>query len=325
MAHAAKILAHSISPNMDELITYETIVPRIVLSEFNTHREFSRNSASSRAIPVKKMIKMVMENPYIPTSWGKNQKGMQAGEDVSPEEAQVAEDQWLEARDSAVGHARYLLGVGIHKGLTNRLLEPFMWHTIIVTSSLPGMMNFFHLRDHPMAHPDIQIPAAIMHKLWKESTPQALSYGQWHLPLIQPDEHDAIGEALTTDDPWEVFRPWVKISSGRCARVTHLTHEGIRDINKDVDLHDGLLGNGHMSPLEHPARPMTLVELETYRMYHYTLEDGTVQDSRKKLYGYVGEKKVNERITHRCGNFDGWIQHRKEIPNEHDKMADVTG
>jgi len=222
MTHAAKILAYSISPNGDELITYEAICPRIVLSELNTHRELSRNSASSRAIPVKKMIKMVMENPYIPTSWGKNQKGMQQGEDLVGEAADDARYEWLEARNSAVSAATKMLELGVHKGLTNRLLEPFMWHTIILTSTMPGLMNFFHLRDHEMAHPDIRIPAAIMHKLWKEATPQLVQQGHWHLPLVQPDELVVIEERLVVDEPPEVFRPWVKISSGRCARVSYL-------------------------------------------------------------------------------------------------------
>ena len=102
MAHSAKILAHSISPVGVQLATMEVVLPRIVLAEFNTHRMLSRNSASSRAIPVEKMIKMVLANPYIPTHWGKNQKGMQADQEVDAETALLATSDWLTARDYAV-------------------------------------------------------------------------------------------------------------------------------------------------------------------------------------------------------------------------------
>lgn len=325
--HAAKILAHSISPNGDELITYEMICPRIVLSELNTHRELSRNSASSRAIPITKMMKMVQENPYVPSHWPRNKKGMQGGDELSPQDQVAARAEWDIAKENALTSAESLLHLRVHKGLTNRLLEPFMWHTIILTSTLPGLMNFFHLRDHPAAHPDIQAPAAIMHQLWKDSTPKLVRAGHWHLPLVWDQDWDAAWGLLDVSMPPPLTTPelgilMAKICSGRCARVSYLTHDGVRDINKDIELCNDLLGNGHMSPLEHPSRPMTLAELETYRMYHYTLEDGYTFDSRQLYMGVFGARKIiNTRITHRCGNFDGWMQYRKTIPNEHDKMA----
>jgi hypothetical protein len=62
MTHSTKILADSISPDGVRLTTLEVVMPRIVLAEFNTHRMLSRNSASSRAIPIEKMIRMVIPN-----------------------------------------------------------------------------------------------------------------------------------------------------------------------------------------------------------------------------------------------------------------------
>ena len=121
MTHEAKILADSISPDGVRLTTFEITFPRIVLAEFNTHRMFSRNSASSRAIPVKKMLKRVLENPYIPSTWGKNQRGMQAKEEVSPEEAKNAAEVWVNASKEMVSYVEGLLELGIHKQLTNRL------------------------------------------------------------------------------------------------------------------------------------------------------------------------------------------------------------
>lgn len=319
LKHAAKILAHSITENGREILTFEVVFPRKVLAELNTHRLFSRNSASSRAIPVKKMIRMVMENPYIPTKWGKNKKGMQAVEEITPKECQEAISKWLQARDQAVTIVEQLAfptdegGLNIHKQIANRLLEPFMWHTAIITAT--EWSNFYHLRDSPMADPDIAIPAGIMRQLAYDSEPKLLKQGEWHLPLVGAEYGDS-------DELIEEIG--VKLCTGRTARVSYLTHEGIRDPDKDVEMHDGLLANGHMSPLEHPARPMTDEELSTYRMYHYVLEGGTTLfDSREYTLkaAHKGARIADRRLTHFCGNFDGWMQYRKTIPYEFDKMA----
>lgn len=279
MAFGAQIEADSVSPDDVRLTTFEVTIPRIVLAEFNTHRMLSRNSASSRAIPVKKMIQRVMEDPYIPTHWGKNQKGMQAGKEVDAATQQKAEAAWLVSRDKAVAAAEYLLELGIHKQLTNRLLEPFMWHTILVTAT--EWNNFFHLRNHPDAHPDIQVPAAMMQELLEESEPKQIDYGQWHLPLLVPE-----------DEPkWNDGDTWIKVSVGRCARVSYLTHDGKRDIRADIDLHDRLLKSGHMSPFEHVATPMGPGGIDTH--------PGTIF----------------------MGNFRGWRQYRKTIPGESDILG----
>ena len=134
MSNSAKIVADSVSPDGVRLVTFIVTFARMVLAEFNTHRVFSRNSASSRAIPVKKMIKMVMENPYVPETWGKNQKGMQAGEDMTEEEAAIEVKAWLEERDYAVQRARERMERGVHKQIANRPLEHYMYHTAIVSS-----------------------------------------------------------------------------------------------------------------------------------------------------------------------------------------------
>lgn len=224
----------------------------------------SRNSASSRAIPVEKMIRMVQENPYVPWHWGKNQKGMVAEQEVSAEQAEQATEVWLAARDAAVFRARLLLEQGIHKQITNRLLEPFMWHTVIVTAT--EWDNFLNLRCHPAAHPDIRRIAELMRISLAESKPKTMLDGDWHLPYItQDDEFDL-----------ETLR---KISVGRCARVSYLTHDGKRDPQKDIELHDRLLTDGHMSPFEHQAAPLEFP-------YEWS------------------------------GNFRGWLQYRKTIPFE---------
>ncbi len=306
MTHAAKILADSLSPDGVRLTTMEVVMPRIVLAEFNTHRLLSRNSASSRAIPVEKMIKMVMGHPYIPTHWGKNQKGMQAEEEVTGDALVNARHRWLEACEKAIVAANRLLDVGIHKQITNRLLEPFMWHTVIVTAT--AWSNFFNLRCHPMAHPEIKKTAELMRDAMAESTPEKLLHGAWHVPLIRDEDVREVavldGDSATLggdDSPASGWhrRRWqqlCKISVGRCARVSYLTHDGKRDIGKDIELHDELLKNGHMSPFEHVARPMTPSDL-----------------ARRG-----GLEPLAETFS---GNFRGWVQYRKTIPNE----ADILG
>jgi len=300
MTHSAKILADSISHDGVRLTTLEVTFPRIVLAEFNTHRVFSRNSASSRAIPVGKMIKMVEENPYIPTHWGKNQKGMQAEEEVDEGAKMAAPRLWLQARDAAVEKAKQLLSLDVHKQITNRLLEPFMWHTVIVTAT--EWDNFYHLRCNPMAHPEIKLAADLMFDAMEKSTPTALDYGQWHMPLVSNADFEEMILADPTH-PTLVQERLCKVSVGRCARVSYLTHDGKRDPQADIELHDRLLEAGHMSPFEHVARPMTSAEQRSLTPFGELDRDGQ-----------------SDSIPF-SGNFRGWVQYRKTIPHEEDILG----
>lgn len=266
MAFSARILADSISPDGVRLTTLEATFPRMMLAEFNTHRVFSRNSASSRAIPVEKQLARIMDEPFIPEYWGANQSGMQAENELSPEDAEQAKSEWLAARDSAVEHVKKLLDIGLHKQLSNRLLEPFMWHTVIVTAT--EWSNFFALRAHPDAQPEIRRPAELIQGAMDASMPTKLDYGEWHTPLIQPDESFELEDKI-------------KISCGRCARVSYLTHDGVRDPSKDLELYERLTSSGHMSPTEHAARPL-------------------------------------EKDEEQKGNFRGWHQHRADLLHEDD-------
>lgn len=304
MTHEAKILADSISPDGVRLTTFEITFPRIVLAEFNTHRTFSRNSASSRAIPVKKMLKRVEENPYIPSTWGKNQRGMRALEEVDEETAALAKDAWLRARDDMVAQVRGLLELGIHKQLTNRLLEPWMWHTVIVTAT--EWSNFYNLRNNPEAHPAIQVVAWLMQELYDAKKPKPIGCDEWHLPLIMPEDSDWLDPLRGQQKYWDTA---VKISCARCARVSYLTHDGKRDLEKDLELYDMLLQSGHMSPFEHTARPASFTDLP---------------DSSWKWSATEGEAK-EAAAKHFFGNFKGWVQHRKLIPGEADILAHRKG
>jgi thymidylate synthase ThyX len=267
MAYSVKVLKDSINSNKQRLTTLEITFPRCVLSEFNTHRMFSRNSSSSRAIPIEKIIKRVTEDPFIPVYWGKNKSGMQATEELSFREQDVAKEKWLFAMKAAVNSVYQLLALNVHKQISNRILEPWMWQTVIVTAT--EWENFFALRCHPDAQPEIRKAAVMMKDAMNNSTPTPIKYGDWHLPLVD----DLIQLRVDKFDLEDIKR----ISVGRCARVSYLTHDGKRDPKADIELCNKLLKGGHMSPFEHVATP-----------------DSGIQNS----------------------NFIGWKQFRKELPNE---------
>lgn len=241
MAYLARVLLDSISEAGIRLTTLEVTFPRFVLAEFNTHRQFSRNSASSRAIPTAKIIERVANDPVTPLEWGRNQKGMSASEQLSDEDKEEAERAWLDARDCAVEQAQKLHHLNVHKQIVNRLLEPFLWHTVIVTAT--EWENFFELRCSPNAQPEIREAAVRVRDAMKASTPALVHQGEWHMPLIQPDERDLDIETLK------------RVSVARCARVSYLTHEGAREIEKDLELCERLKRDRHLSPFEHVATP----------------------------------------------------------------------
>lgn len=244
MVFGAKIIADSVSAGGHRLVTMEVTFPRLVLAEFNTHRMFSRNSASSRAIPVKTQLARVRDEPFVPEGWGRNQAGMQAEREVDEAAAGEAREVWLAARDRAVEQVERLLELKIHKQLANRLLEPFLWHTVIVTAT--DWSNFFALRANPEAQPEIGRVAALMRQVYDSGTPVDVPDGSWHLPLLQPEEYD--GSFEHTEQARQV-------SAARCARVSYLTHDGRRDLDADLKLYRRLVESGHLSPLEHVATP----------------------------------------------------------------------
>jgi thymidylate synthase ThyX len=271
----ARILADSISPTKKRIVTFELTYPRFIHAEFMTHRVFSRNAASSRAIPFKKMLERIQQDPVIPLHWGKNQPGMQADEEI--DQRASAQYRWLLARDRAVEQALELEKLGLHKQVINRLLEPWMHITIIATAT--DRDNFYSLRYHKAAEPHFQMLAKSMWDAEQESTPRVLSYDDWHLPLITWD--DEIKYDLVT---------LKKISAGRCARVSYLNHDGTNpDAEKDIELHDRLLAAGHMSPFEHQATPL---EQECENTQWTEVQSGN-------LYGWLQYRKTlpNENRT----------------------------
>lgn len=221
--------------------TIEVNFHRFVLAEFNTHRVFSRNSASSRAIPVAKQIEQVRTNPAIPLRFPAEQRGMTGGEDLPSLAALQSKNIWLASAKMAVLNAEGLASLGVHKSVTNRVLEPYLYHRVIVTSTEWG--NFFAQRIHPDAQPEIAAAAECMKAAMAASEPV---YRFEHLPYITH------ADRVELDHDEKLLR-WV--SAARCARVSYLTHEGVRSIEKDLALFEKLASQNppHLSPLEHVA------------------------------------------------------------------------
>jgi thymidylate synthase ThyX len=210
-------------------------------------RALSRNAASSRAIPIKKMIAAVRDEPAMPIFWGRNQSGMSARRELDDTAQGAAADEWRRALTNALASAERLSesDIDLHKQLVNRLLEPFAWITVIVSAT--EWSNFFTQRCHPDAQPEIRHIAELMLAAYRASTPRTVAMGAWHLPLILDDER-SLGDDMLC-----------KLSVARCARVSYLTHDGTRDHARDLELYERLMSggaNGHWSPTEHVATPL---------------------------------------------------------------------
>lgn len=236
----AKVLVDSVNPVLGtRLITMELTYPRYIHAEFMTHRVFSRNASSSRAIPIGKLIEKVSQNPVFPLEWGSNKPGMQAGDPISRMAQTHAEGEWDLALQDTLKHARKLKDMGVHKQIVNRLLEPFAYITVIVTAT--EWQNFFDLRISPLAQPEIRLLAEMMAEAQNASTPVSQNV---HLPYIT--EEDGKGVIPT--------RALMMISAARCARVSYLNHDGLApDIDKDLALAARLREDKHASVFEHQA------------------------------------------------------------------------
>ena len=342
--YKCEIIADSLSPQENRLTSFLVTYPRIVHAEMLRHRMFSRNVASSRAIPFKKMVKDIEENPFIPIAWQKDHKGMQGDEyyDITLKEEPGGLDytnlprRWLRARDTAVSMAKALAesqNMPVTKQLCNRLLEPFMWVTEIITGT--EWDNFFDLRcpkydleeygvfkskkqaieyingfdaswlkdysnlkwlklNQSQAEIHIQAIAEMMWDAYNESTPKKLESGEWHIPY--GDNIDLIGIAKL---PIELSPKMnVKIATARAARLSYQTlgDNPKIDYEADIKLHDKLLADNHMSPFEHCARAMTDKEYQSF-IKGARWFNGTVSMFNDDSLGW-------------CRNFRGFIQYR---------------
>lgn len=340
----ATIIADSLTDRGHRITSMVCTFPRIILSEFNTHRLLSRNSASSRAIPVRRMIEDVRQDPFIPIRWMKAHRGMQGYRYFTEEDrletsnpTQLTEDDqlevtdptqgtqgtqgtqtikelerlWLEGRDQSLKVAQQMADLKTSKQIINRLLEPYKWHTVIVTAT--EWDNFFALRAEKEAEIHIQDLAYKMLKAYNESQPRLLQPGQWHIPfgdritwdpkgqtsndLFLQELVDARSSNQSLEEALTQIR--IKIATARCARVSYENFEGRNDYHRDLGLHDQLAESGHWSPFEHCARAMT------------------DQEYRSSIRGHLSEDytvKIADQGW--SGNFQGFVQYRKMFSSE---------
>lgn len=276
----ATVIADSISEAGVRITTMELEYHRYIHAECMTHRMFSRNAASSRAIPVAKMIELVEKAPATPIHWGKNQSGMQAKEELDQITAEGAKEHWRIGSLNATHIANSMSMIGAHKQIVNRLLEPFQMMKVVVTAT--EWDNFFWLRDDEAAQPEIQELARCMKKAMDGSKPVLLKAGQWHLPYA-----DGIEDLDTA----------LKFSVARCAAVSY--RNDTMTIEKAEKIWDMLLSGGkvHASPFEHQATPVKNL-----------LQNGIDLWER-------GVTHLDHNYMLWSGNFKGFVQHRQLIPN----------
>ena len=298
---SAKVIADSVCPQGVRMTTMEIEYPRFILAELNTHRMLSKNSASSRAIPVKAMHEFIKANPAIPVSWGKNQPGMKANEDVGSTVALEAEQIWNRAKDDALHWADALAHkLAIHKQIANRITEP--WMTMKTVISGTEWNNFFHLRNHADAQPEIKALAEAMTVAYTTHLPVPLKPGQWHLPYITIAEYVPTGELQYLNnnfDPISLEEAKI-VSASCCAQVSYRKNDDSFDKAKKI--YDQLILSEpvHASPIEHQATPMDVDSMCRF-------EPDTWQP---------GVTHVSANSDLWSGNLRGWIQYRKLIRNE---------
>jgi hypothetical protein len=299
----ATVVADSISESGQRITTFELEYPRFIHSEFMTHRQFSRNAASSRAIPVSKVIEQVETNPAMPIHWGKNQSGMQANEEV--DEPEKAEFQWRWIAKEVTKFAGLLAAFPLHKQIVNRILEPFQMIKVVCTAT--EYDNFFYLRMHKDAQPEIRELSRLMHKARRNSVPNELKYGEWHLPYVGASRDELSGELeyCTADyregdceDNRLLIYDAIKLSASLCAQVSYRLSD--QSLEKALKIYDQLVTMKpvHASPFEHQATPMAL-ECELNTIEPETWEAG------------VTHMGINGLLW--SGNFKGWVQNRQLI------------
>lgn len=332
---SAKIVADSKNEFGDRITTFILTFPRIILAEFNTHRMISRNSASSRAIPFEKMLKAVKENPFIPIKFMKDHKGMQGTEFFEGQEAIEIKNQWLDARWIAMEYAEKLSNMKLSKQICNRVLEPYMWHTVIATGT--DWENFFALRAHEAAEIHMQDLAYKMLEEYNKSVPSLLKAGEWHIPFHSEEDVDncAAGD-LDFANPHKYGQEYndcetmnlVKVATARCARVSYTVvgEENKKvDYKKDIELHDKLLQAGHMSPFEHCAKSMTKEEYVAVLKIHGKHTPAEMERVLQEYERISNQSKpiiiVNDDIEFipskgMSGNFKGFVQYRKTLQGE---------
>jgi hypothetical protein len=300
MTISAKIIKRSTCPGRPTITTWELEYPRFILAEVNTHRMLSKNSASSRAIPTKRMIELIMQTPAQPVHWGKNQPGMQAREEFEGIHLEAVKASWMAARDSAVSHLKVMDSMGIHKQIANRVVEPYCVMKTVLTGT--EFANLEHLRHHEDAQPEFN---ALLEGMKKEEQQfhlediVVLAPNEWHVPYVHQSREN--GEMCYWSDEFQTKKLEVhealKLSASCCAQVSYRRLDD--SLEKAFDIYNRLINSdpAHMSPVEHQATPMQTA-------------------MGKEIPTELGVTHLRKDGSYWSGNLKGWIQHRQVLPNE---------
>lgn len=291
-----KIIADSKSAvDGKRITTFELEYHRFIHSELMTHRTFSRNAASSRAIPVGKMIELVRESPAMPVHWGLNQPGMQAKEEG---DRFTGIQLWDNAASAACDYAQKLADNSFHKQVTNRILEPFQMMKTVLTAT--EFDNFFWLRNHEDAQPEIKRLAELMLEAMNSSEPVLLQPGDWHMPYFGGEDagYWLQGCGIPLEDA-------LAISSSCSAQVSYRKLDD--SLDKAKDIFSKLIDSKpcHASPTEHQATPMKVKSGKW----------GFGNDDIPSNFWEEGVTHMDKEFNFWSGNFKSWIQHRQLIPD----------
>lgn len=284
MTMMVKMIADSISPEGIRISTMHLRYWRAIHSELMTHRVFSRNARSSRAVP----SRILLTEPIFIPQFGMNQPGMQS-EIIAPPELQAKwAREWQELADVCRDYVERWSNEKMHKQHANRPLEWFGWIDVLVTST--SWKNFFELRISEYAQPEFDDLAKAMRGALSVSKPQELQPGEWHLPYITAeDRHEAGMRATRSGAKLEYLQ---KLSTARCARLSYKPFDGNADYEAEMARYEKLVVSQpvHASPAEHQATPDI----------NHAIRPGGELWKHQDLWG----------------NFYGWVQYRKTIPNE---------
>lgn len=305
----AKVVAHSKSAySGKEIVTFEYEMPKCILAELNTHRLFSRNAQSSRAVPISKVIEGIRTNPVTPIHWGSNQAGMVAGKEIdndvwlcTPHEFPIdyGRDQaWVESADAVADLMEGWDKAGYHKQIVNRIGEAFTFVRGVITAT--EFDNFFHLRIHPAADPFIQELARCMWEALQASEAEVLYEGEWHTPYVEHGKWER-------HDIFEYYHNGLIVSSERAKQISAAACAQVSF--RKLDLSDETVDRvysrlvdeetPHASCVEHQASPMKEFHVEEF---DFEWKDGVSHVDRD---GHLWS-----------GNFKHFVQNRKLIPNE---------
>lgn len=298
MTISATVIADSVSPEGVRITTLELEYPRFIHAELMTHRVFSRNSASSRAIPIKTMLDTITFNPARPVHWGKNQAGMQAKEELEQPNKIRAQSIWNAAMISSVKFSEQMHDAGVHKQIANRITEPFQHMKVVVTST--EWNNWDWLRNHPDAQPEIKVLAEKTIEARANSIPQKLKHGEWHVPYVKTARNDVGWLSYYDEHNREISaHQAIMISASCCAQTSYRKSD--TSLEKAETIYKRLIESEpcHASPVEHQAA---------------VIDFSYVVQGESKTWP-VGVTHVDREGNLWSGNFRGWVQYRQLVPN----------